>query len=85
MPIPTVVNSSVPKGKALPRFGGGSGGSGSGGPGGSSVSANLYGSGSPEGVKVGSPGYVYTDVDTGDFWNKVTGDGTTTGWNQLIG
>lgn len=40
----------------------------------------IWGSGSPEGVKVGCKGKVYTDIDTGDFYKFIGVDGTTIGW-----
>jgi hypothetical protein len=42
------------------------------------------GSGSPEGVRVGSPGDLYVDTDGGagtTFWVKETGVNTDTGWD----
>lgn len=51
--------------------------------GGGTGAGGLAGVGSPEGVVTGSPGQVYTQTDTGGFWNKVTGTGNT-GWNQLV-
>lgn len=38
------------------------------------------GSGSPEGAVSGSPGDTYWDNDTGNYYVKVTGTATTTGW-----
>jgi hypothetical protein len=77
-----MVNADVPKVKPLPRFGYGFGGGNGGGV--SMAAGLLYGNGSPEGVVTGSPGNIYTRLDTGGFWNKITGEGTTTGWNELI-
>ena len=41
------------------------------------------GSGSPEGVNVGFPGYTYFDTLNGTFYIKATGAGTT-GWQPLF-
>ena len=38
------------------------------------------GHGSPEGVKTGSPGDTYWDLDTDFEYTKVTGSATNTGW-----
>jgi hypothetical protein len=38
------------------------------------------GSGSPEGVVTGNPGDTYWDDDTGNYYVKVTGTATNTGW-----
>lgn len=43
------------------------------------IGGRLYGEGSPEGVEYARPGVTYIDTLTGDFWNKVTGNGNT-GW-----
>lgn len=47
----------------------------------SDTSYRISGHGSPEGRYKGSPGWTYLDVDTANFWTKLTGTGTT-GWNQ---
>jgi hypothetical protein len=47
--------------------------------GGSGGGSFTSGSGSPEGVQVGSPGARYLDDTSGTFWTKATGIGTT-GW-----
>ena len=44
---------------------------------------SMSGSGSPEGVVQGSPGYTYWDLTNGTFYVKNTGTGTT-GWQSLI-
>lgn len=54
---------------------------GNGDGGGNAALEPAAGSGSPEGVVSGSPGKIYTDVDTSNLWNKVTGTGNT-GWVQ---
>ncbi len=51
---------------------------------GESVSANHYGSGSPEGVVTASPGHTYVDRTNHIFYIKETGVGTDTGWIQYI-
>lgn len=43
----------------------------------------ISGHGTPEGARQGHPGYLYTDLDTGILWRKISGTGTT-GWEQLI-
>jgi hypothetical protein len=45
----------------------------------------LFGSGSPEGAVVGTPGWLYVDTDDNGLWHKRTGDGTNTGWVELFG
>lgn len=48
--------------------------------------ANAYrasGHGTPEGSRRGDPGWTYLDVDTGDFYVKRSGTGTT-GWEQRV-
>lgn len=42
----------------------------------------LYGHGSPQGVVTGNVGWIYTDIDSGVVWPKVSGDGTNTGWGS---
>lgn len=56
---------------------------GGGGGGGGGGSADLSGSGSPEGVVTASPGATYVRTDTSGFWYKVTGSGNT-GWAEGI-
>lgn len=51
-----------------------------GGGGGGGVHAFYPIHGSPEGVQSGSPGDTAWDLDTGDYYIKVTGTATTTGW-----
>lgn len=43
----------------------------------------LVGHGSPEGAVAANPGTSYLDLDSGNFWVKVQGTGTT-GWTRLI-
>lgn len=57
----------------LTAYAGGGGGGGSG-------LAFSTGSGSPEGVVVGSPGDTYWDTSLSLFYLKVTGTATNTGW-----
>lgn len=52
--------------------------------GGSGGGGTSAGSGSPEGVVVGSPGDTYLDTATNDFYAKATGSGTNTGWVALL-
>ena len=52
-------------------FGGGTGG-------------GLVGSGSPEGVVTADEGQTYYDTAGGGYWVKGSGNGTSTGWVQLI-
>ena len=55
---------------------------GAGGGGGPVVSGcSLAGTGSPEGVLAGIPGCTYVRIDTGGFWYKSTGAGST-GWTE---
>lgn len=44
----------------------------------------LSGTGSPNGSKVGSPGWTYTQTDTGSFWVKTSGTTTNTGWLEIV-
>lgn len=53
----------------------------SGGTGGGS--AGRYGSGSPEGVVTAPQGTTYARTDTGGFWTKNTGSGST-GWVEIV-
>jgi len=46
--------------------------------------SGLAGVGSPEGAQVGSPGQTYVATDSNNFWVKVTGSATNTGWVALI-
>jgi hypothetical protein len=47
----------------------------------------IWGTGSPEGVIVGSPGDIFIPVDAADgsIWKKKTGVETNTGWTQITG
>lgn len=48
-----------------------------------SSSTPLYGSGSPEGVKIARPGTTYWDTVGQSDWRKNTGIGNT-GWVQVV-
>jgi hypothetical protein len=52
--------------------------------GGSGTLTTLSGTGSPEGAVVGSPGWTFTQTDTGSFWVKKTGTATNTGWIEIV-
>ncbi len=47
----------------------------------------IWGTGSPEGAIVGSPGDLFVPVDSADgsIWKKKTGVETNTGWTQITG
>lgn len=59
-------------------------GSGSGSSATYAVGGNFSGAGSPEGVVTASPGAIYTDTNTTEQWNKITGTGNT-GWVLKVG
>lgn len=54
------------------------------GSGGGGTLTTLQGSGSPEGVTTGSPGYTYFDVTNEIFYVKKTGTGNTS-WKNMAG
>jgi hypothetical protein len=45
---------------------------------------NFSGAGSPEGVISARVGARYLETDTGDWWEKKTGERTNTGWVEMI-
>jgi len=51
---------------------------------GTGTSGTFAGTGSPQGVQVGSPGNTYLDTSGNHFWAKATGTSTNTGWVLLI-
>lgn len=55
-------------------------GGGGGSSGGSSTVVSSVMAGSPEGVKIGSPGDLYLDSDTDMRYVKKSGVATNTGW-----
>lgn len=42
---------------------------------------SYQGIGSPQNRVLGNSGDEYTDLSTGDIWNKLSADGFSTGWN----